>query len=138
MTTNLCADCGKGKSRFEAFMYSSVAIPPPREDGETISIYDCIADFTMQELDDQTQDWFCPECNDYRDVLIQTSFWVLPNILIMQLERNDSEDPNAWNDAFVDIPLDDLDLEKYSNTQMRDKPLYRLYAVLVTPYNLGY
>ena len=92
----------------------------------------------MQELDDQTQDWFCPECNDYRDVLIQTSFWVLPNILIMQLERNDSEDPNAWNDAFVDIPLDDLDLEKYSNTQMRDKPLYRLYAVLVTPCNLGY
>ena len=112
-------------------MYSSFGIPQEKGDGTPVTIYDCITDFTSQEIDTQTTDWFCEICEMQREVTVQTSFWVMPNIFTMLLERTDPNDPNYWNDTFIDVPLDDLDLEKYANTQQRDKPLYKLYAVLV-------
>ena len=110
----------------ESYCLLDLPIPssPNNRTGQ-IMLLDCFDAFVADEL---LSGWFNEKTNSYEPVRKHITFWSLPNILIITLKRY-SADGRSKNCAFIDSPLDNLDLSKYVVGYKPDSYKYKLFGV---------
>lgn len=102
--------------------------PPPQE---SISLYECLEAFLMEEplgLDDM---WYCPNCKKHQQAIKKLDLWRLPSILITHLKRFHFTRYNKNKlETFVDFPIHNLDLSRFTvHKNGVDSNCYELYAI---------
>ncbi|XP_047330417.1 ubiquitin carboxyl-terminal hydrolase 8-like [Impatiens glandulifera] len=102
--------------------------PPPQE---SITLYECLEAFLMEEplgLDDM---WYCPNCKKRQQANKKLDLWRLPTILIIHLKRfHFTQYFKNKLETFVDFPIHNLDLSRFTVHKNGDgSNCYELYAV---------
>ena len=137
-STLKCLKCGYLSHRFEPFMYLSLPIPQGVKDSETVTLTDCLKEYTKEEKLEGDERWHCPKCGIKVDSTKKIDIWKLPNILIVHLKRFEFTPQRSRKiRALVDFPYQGLDLEHITAGVQRDKPIYDLYAVANHDGSLG-
>jgi len=90
-----------------------------------ITLNDCFDEFVANEL---LSGWYNEKTQNKEPVRKNIAFWSLPKVLIVVLKRY-SPDGRYKNGAFVDFPLDNLDLSKYVIGYKASSYKYRLFGV---------
>lgn len=95
-----------------------------------LTLEDCLSVFITSEKLGAEDTWICPDCNVYKRASKKFDLWHLPTVLVFHLKRF------AYNkgkrdkiDAFVDFPITDLHMEKYTCTAGQESMVYDLFAV---------
>jgi hypothetical protein len=91
------------------------APPPPLEHHNTskksISLDDCLDEFTREELLGEDDLWYCPRCKKHQQATKQFHIWKVPDVLVVHLKRfSNSRLLRDKIDVMVDFPMDGLDL----------------------------
>lgn len=117
---------------------------------KNISLQDCLDEFTKEEKLGEDDLWYCPRCKKHQQATKRFDLWKVPDVLVVHLKRfSNNRSLRDKIDAFVDFPLEGLDLtamvgERQAATRLSeqgadtlslgltdiDEPLvYDLYAV---------
>jgi len=75
-----------------------------------ISLTDCLDLFTEEEILDDLNAWFCPNCKDFKCAQKQMDLWKVPDVCIIHLKRFSTY--REKNNRDVNYPLT-LDLKKW-------------------------
>ncbi|XP_031743174.1 ubiquitin carboxyl-terminal hydrolase 8 isoform X2 [Cucumis sativus] len=98
---------------------------------ESVSLYKCLEAFLQEEPLGPEDMWYCPSCKKHCQASKKLDLWRLPEILVIHLKRfSYSRFMKNKLEAYVDFPVDDLDLSMYvayKNGQSCTR--YVLYAV---------
>ena len=105
--------------------YFILDLPIPQIPAAQISLMDCFDAFVADEL---LTGWHNERTGQLEPVRKNIAFWSFPNILIITLKRY-SPDGRYKNDAFVDFPINHLDLSKYVVGYNATSYKYRLFGV---------
>lgn len=77
-----------------------------------ITLQDCLEEFTKEEKLGEDDLWYCPRCKKHQQATKRFDLWKLPEILVVHLKRfSNSRILRDKIDAFVDFPIEGLDLE---------------------------
>ena len=77
-----------------------------------LTIEDCLDDFTKEEQLGEDDPWFCPRCKKHQQATKNLQLWKVPDVLVVHLKRfSNSRTMRDKLDAFIDFPLQGLDLE---------------------------
>ncbi|KDQ61690.1 hypothetical protein JAAARDRAFT_123860 [Jaapia argillacea MUCL 33604] len=78
-----------------------------------ISLQDCLAEFTKEEQLGEDDLWYCPRCKKHQQATKKFDLWKVPDVLVVHLKRfSNSRVVRDKIDAFVDFPLEGLDLSE--------------------------
>ncbi|KAJ7463408.1 hypothetical protein B0H11DRAFT_2052838 [Mycena galericulata] len=76
-----------------------------------ISLQDCMDEFTKEEQLGEDDLWYCPQCKKHQQATKKFDLWKAPDVLVVHLKRfSNSRTLRDKIDAFVDFPVDGLDL----------------------------
>lgn len=79
-----------------------------------ITLYDCLEEFTKEEQLGEDDLWYCPRCKKHQQATKKFDVWTVPDILVVHLKRfSNSRMLRDKIDAFVDFPIEGLDLGPY-------------------------
>ncbi|KAF8623034.1 hypothetical protein AX15_006546 [Amanita polypyramis BW_CC] len=77
-----------------------------------ITLQDCLEEFTREERLGEDDLWYCPRCKKHQQATKKIDLWRAPDILVVHLKRfSNSRTLRDKIDAFVDFPVEGLDLE---------------------------
>ncbi|KAL1747592.1 hypothetical protein HDZ31DRAFT_80304 [Schizophyllum fasciatum] len=77
----------------------------------SITLQDCLDEFTKEEQLGEDDLWYCPQCKEHQQATKRFDLWKTPDILVVHLKRfSNSRTLRDKIDAFVDFPLEGLDL----------------------------
>jgi ubiquitin carboxyl-terminal hydrolase 4/11/15 len=77
----------------------------------TITIDDCLNEFTKEEQLGESDPWYCPRCKDFKQATKKFDLWKVPDILVVHLKRFSSGRMSRDKiDSFIDFPVSGLDL----------------------------
>ena len=107
----------------ESFCVLSLHIPLNKHG---ITLFECIDDYCKVERLEGENAYFNEETNQKEDIDKNTTFWSLPNILIIDLKRYDMYGRKL--NTVVDIPFN-ADFSKYISGYNKHSYLYELYGV---------
>ena len=131
-STVTCIECGCQSSKFEAFMYLSLPVPPPSKDGKSLTLDDCLREFTKEEQLDPENMWRCPRCKDFRQASKRFELWKMPPLLLVHLKRfcSNGRGQHVKRAQAIITPLDGLDLSAYigGSLGVSSAATYSLYA----------
>ena len=92
-----------------------------------IDLVDCIKLYTTPELMNQENAWYNDKTKQREDVHKKLSFWMLPEILVMDVKRFDNR--NRKNNKMITAPLKSLDMSPYVLGYGKRSYVYDLYGV---------
>ncbi|KAK2463565.1 hypothetical protein APHAL10511_004316 [Amanita phalloides] len=76
-----------------------------------ITLQDCLDEFTKEEKLGEDDLWYCPQCKKHQQATKKFDLWKAPDVLVVHLKRfSNSRTLRDKIDAFVDFPLEGLDL----------------------------
>ncbi|KAI5120377.1 hypothetical protein M0805_006899 [Coniferiporia weirii] len=79
-----------------------------------ITLNDCLEEFTKEEQLGEDDLWYCPQCKKHQQATKKFDLWTVPDILVVHLKRfSNSRVLRDKIDAFVDFPIEGLDLEPF-------------------------
>ena len=113
----------------EPFLVLNLPLPKLNntEDKNFITIYDCLDEYCKIEILDNDNAWYNENTNKKENVNKNLIFWSLPEILIIDLKRWDFFNEYKKNNTYVDIPINDFNMNKYSYNNKFE--LYDLYGI---------
>lgn len=77
----------------------------------TITIDDCLNEFTKEEQLGESDPWYCPQCKDFKQATKKFDLWKVPDILVVHFKRFSSGRVGRDKiDSFIDFPVSGLDL----------------------------
>jgi ubiquitin carboxyl-terminal hydrolase 4/11/15 len=77
-----------------------------------ISLQDCLDEFTKEEKLGEDDLWYCPRCKKHQQATKRFDLWKAPDVLVVHLKRfSNSRTLRDKIDAFIDFPVQDLNLE---------------------------
>ena len=77
-----------------------------------LTIHDCLDEFTKEEQLGEDDPWYCPQCKKHQQATKNLQLWKVPDVLVVHLKRfSNSRTMRDKLDAFIDFPLEGLDLE---------------------------
>jgi ubiquitin carboxyl-terminal hydrolase 4/11/15 len=77
----------------------------------TITIDDCLNEFTKEEQLGESDPWYCPQCKDFKQATKKFDLWKVPDILVVHFKRFSSGRVSRDKiDSFIDFPVSGLDL----------------------------
>lgn len=132
-----CLTCGTTSTTYTPFM--SLTIPIPHTNSK-FSLYDCLQEFTKEEILDGDDAWNCNVCKQPRKATKELTITRLPMVLIIHLKRFATR--GRWGDklnTLIEFPLVKLDLTKYVPPPLENQPtdhettppfIYDLYGVV--------
>jgi hypothetical protein len=109
----------------------------PKQAG-TITLDDCLREFSKQENLDKNNEWYCSQCKSFKEASKKIDIWRVPQIVIIHLKR--FVYTKNWRDkisTFVDFPLRGLELDPYIVDPNNRGNIYDLYAISNHSGNLG-
>jgi len=78
-----------------------------------ITLDDCLDEFTKEERLGEDDLWYCPRCKKHQQATKKFELWRVPDILVVHLKRfSNSRLLRDKIDAFVDFPIEGLDLSQ--------------------------
>ncbi|CAF1151297.1 unnamed protein product [Didymodactylos carnosus] len=95
-------------------------------DSDTMTLTECLEEFTTQETLGENGKWHCPICNKLRVATKKLDILSFPEVLIIQLKRFVYDDSDNKINKFVSCPLTNLDLSALSTDSNAN---YNLVAV---------
>ncbi|SJX64445.1 related to UBP12-ubiquitin C-terminal hydrolase [Sporisorium reilianum f. sp. reilianum] len=86
---------------------------------KTLSIEDCMDEFTREEQLGEDDPWYCPNCKEFRQATKKFDLWKAPDILVVHLKRfSAGRHSRDKLNMLVDFPLEGLDLtDRVEGTQ---------------------
>lgn len=126
MSTVKCMVCGKESRTFDAF--SNLTLPLPSHKNRC-TLQDCLNLFTEPEKMTGDDKWFCPKCQQRREVSKTIQIWRLPAILVVHLKRFQYE--GMWRQKLqtnVSFPTSQVDMSNHV-VGPRSQSRYNLFAV---------
>ncbi|KAJ6534629.1 hypothetical protein DFH09DRAFT_1284138 [Mycena vulgaris] len=89
-----------------------------------ISLQDCMDEFTKEEQLGEDDLWYCPRCKKHQQATKKFDLWKAPDVLVVHLKRfSNSRTLRDKIDAFIDFPVDGLDLGDMSGERGAAKRL---------------
>lgn len=103
-----------------------------RQQNSTISLADCLKNFSSPEVLGEQDLWYCPKCKDHRRATKTIQLWSTGDILTIHLKRFQSA--RHFSDKInmtVDFPIEGLNMSEYvrSNEHSGEALIYDLVAV---------
>jgi ubiquitin C-terminal hydrolase len=108
----------------EPFCILSLSIP---NDKPSLSILDCLDDYCKSERLENENAYLNEKTGLKEDVDKGIIFWSLPNVLIIDIKRYNTQGKKLQN--LIDVPLENLDLSKYVIGYNKSSYVYELYGV---------
>ncbi|RLV94826.1 Ubiquitin carboxyl-terminal hydrolase 4 [Spathaspora sp. JA1] len=108
-----CLQCRTTSTTYNSFSILSLPIP---ERKQTVSLQDCLQEFTTIELLDDNNKWYCPNCKTFTKSTKQITITRLPQVLIINFKRFKMTPNGRFNklETFVTYPVNEtLDLTQY-------------------------
>ncbi|KAK8441257.1 hypothetical protein ACI3L0_003784 [Candidozyma auris] len=96
----------------------------------TVSLYDCLSNFSTPEVLGEQDLWYCPRCKDHKRATKTIQIWSTGDILTIHLKRFSSA--RAFSDKInmvVDFPIEGLDMSNYVQAESEEPLIYDLVAV---------
>lgn len=112
----------------EPFLVLNLPLPNINKEKSVISIYDCLDEYSKVEILENDNAWYNENTNKKENVNKNLIFWSLPEILIIDLKRWNIYNGCVKNNIYVDIPIENLDMNKYSYNNINFE-LYNLYGI---------
>ena len=91
------------------------------------TLFDCFDLYSKGELLDGDNAWYNDETNQKQNVIKNLCFWSLPDILIVDLKRFTHD--NRKIHTIVNVPLTNINLNKYIIGYNKNDSIYDLYAI---------
>lgn len=88
----------------------------------TISLYDCLRNFSTPEVLGDQDLWYCPKCKDHRRATKSIQIWSTGDILTIHLKRFQSA--RSLSDKInmvVDFPIEGLNISDFVTSNQTDK-----------------
>jgi len=101
---------------------------PLNTNKDTQTIYECFDQFVETDILSGENAWFNEKTREKESVNKQFIFWNFPKILVIVFKRF-SSDGTCKNNAFIDFPMDRLDLSKYVMGYNPKSYVYDLFGV---------
>ena len=102
----------------------------PINHSSEINLYDCFDFFSIEEILDEDNKWFCKKCKDFVLAKKKIEIFKLPKILIICLKRFLNKRKGLIkNIVQVDFPIENLDMKNFIVGPNNEDNLYDLYAV---------
>ncbi|CAJ1966950.1 unnamed protein product [Cylindrotheca closterium] len=129
---DLCDRC------FDEVEYENVEESTTEEDGKkeekaVTNVLDCIEKYCQMEQLEETEMWYCNQCQQHVRAWKQFHLYRAPPILIIHLKRFHYSARTHRRDkitSFIDFPLRGLDLTKLVSSYTEEgKPIYDCYGV---------
>ncbi|CUM63100.1 uncharacterized protein PRCAT00000666001 [Priceomyces carsonii] len=101
-----------------------------RQKNSTISLYDCLNNFSTPEVLGEQDLWYCPRCKDHKQATKTILIWSTGDILTIHLKRFHSA--RAFSDKIdmlVDFPIEGLEINKFISNPSQENLVYDLMAV---------
>jgi len=109
--------------------YSLLNLEIPIDLGlSTISLYDCIDDYTCSEILDGENMWFNEKTRKFQSIQKRIRFVDFPRILFITLKRF-TPDGNGKITQFVNYPPNELNINRYIS-KSATQYIYKLYGVV--------
>lgn len=125
---------------------SSSVLPNRRRslssDQPSITLEQCLRDYTKEETLDTSEAWYCSACKDHKCARKKLTLLSaqLPEVLIVSLKRFEHRDVSSLVgrrgvsyrekiETFVDFPLEGLDLAPFCDDPHAENCTYDLFAV---------
>ena len=117
-----CTNCGSVSNSYDPSIMITLPIPVS---GNSLSIYDCFDTYTREEILDNSNKYKCDKCNTECNATKKLSICKTSKYLMISFKRFQSDGNKLTNP--IHYPIFDLNLEKYSENNIRCK--YNLYAI---------
>lgn len=92
--------------------------------GKGITLLDCLEEFTKEEQLGEDDLWYCPRCKDHKQATKKFDIWTVPDVLVVHLKRfSNSRVLRDKIDAFVDFPVEGLDLGPFCAERLISKKM---------------
>jgi len=89
-----------------------------------ISLQNCLDEFTKEEKLGEDDLWYCPRCKRHQQATKRFDLWKAPDVLVVHLKRfSNSRTLRDKIDAFIDFPIEGLDLESMVSERKYAKKL---------------
>lgn len=114
----------------ETFMHLNLTVPNTTNTNatkNTLSLLECIDEYGKTEIMEGENAWMDENTNTLTSVEKYVRFWSFPTILAIHLKRYTNS--NKKNKAFVDFPIEDLDLSPYVVGYNSHIYHYELYGI---------
>ena len=130
-----CPDCGNESVKFD--VYSTISLPLPTNKKSSVTLADCLKEFTDSEILDEENAWYCTKCKKHVCARKLITLWSTPDILILHLKRFRYEKcarggivRNKVEDRVI-FPVDNLDMTPYimGPTSPSAPAVYKLFGV---------
>ncbi|KAK5581122.1 hypothetical protein RB653_001150 [Dictyostelium firmibasis] len=97
-----------------------------------ITLNDCLQLYTKSEKLGTNDTWYCPQCKAHIEGSTKKlELWSAPKILVVHLKRFHYVHGHRHEkiNAYVDFPMDNLDISQWVLNKANPPPIYQLYAV---------
>lgn len=85
--------------------------PGNKQAKRTLTIDDCLNEFTKEERLGESDPWYCPTCKDFKQASKKFDLWKVPDILVVHLKRFSSGRISRDKiDSVIDFPISGLNL----------------------------
>ena len=105
--------------------YFMLNLPIPNK--PNINILDCFELYTTSEMLRGEEAWYNEKTKRKEDVKKKLVFWSLPKLLVVDLKR--FNDIHRKNQVFVNVPLNDLNLDQFVEGYHGQSNRYDLFGV---------
>jgi ubiquitin C-terminal hydrolase len=110
----------------EPFLMINLSIPM---NNKSPTMKDCFDLYVQGEILKDENAWYNEETKKKENVQKRISFWSLPEILVMDLKRNNTTNIYNKNQILVDFPLTNMDLSGYVIGYKKESYIYDLYGI---------
>ncbi|KAK4055840.1 hypothetical protein OIO90_003095 [Microbotryomycetes sp. JL221] len=87
---------------------------PKNAPKKTLTIQDCLTEFTKEEQLGENDTWYCSTCKKHQQATKKVELWKVPDILVFAFKRFSS---NRYSrdkiDDFIEFPLEGFDMSPY-------------------------
>lgn len=93
------------------FVQGTAQLAAGRRRAPTLSLDDCLNEFTKAEQLGEDDLWYCPSCKEFRQATKKFDLWKAPDVLVVHLKRFSAGRVSRDKlDHLIDFPLEGLDL----------------------------
>lgn len=102
------------------------------DDSKEITLDDCLKLFTERDQLGEEDQWYCPQCKDFKRAFRKMEVWKAAPLLIINIKRFNFQNKYHRDklETLVKFPIEGLDMGKYILSKKEGEDLiYDLYAV---------
>ncbi|CAM9603603.1 unnamed protein product [Choristocarpus tenellus] len=103
------------RRNYNVFQVEGELVLDHGQGSSNLSVRRCLEHFLLREQLNETEMWYCPNCQKHRQAYKELSLWRLPPVLLIHLKRFSYDISGGWGsrdkiESLVTFPVRGLDL----------------------------